>query len=201
MMQGDFEIFRVIRKPPMGKLVIEVSSTQYDKLSEVPSVSLRQRILAAVGDLVVFVDGYETLVRAGTAPPLSGTDQSGAPYASSLQDRQDAFRDELARQRNDAQLKSQAQQLSGKQDLTSGREPATGLDSDLSMVDQIDIILQRYLAEDPTLKDRVAHLESAPEGGLRIRVDNHYYSQPKEIEDTRIRRALMLALREWETGD
>jgi hypothetical protein len=185
----------------LGKLVVEVNSTQYDKLSEIHSESLIQRILAAVGDLVVFVDGYETLVRAGTAPPISGTDQTGAPYATSVQDRQVAFRGELARQRSEAQLKSQAQQLSGKQDLTAGGESATRLDSDLSMVDQIDIILQRYLAEDPTLKGRVAHLESAPEGGLRIRVDSHYYSQPNEIEDTRIRRALMLALREWETGD
>lgn len=200
-MDIDFEVFRVIRKPPLGKLVVEVNSTQYEKLSDIPSGSLKQRILAAVGDLVVFVDGYETLVRAGTAPPLSGTDQTGVPYASSVQDRQAAFRSELARQRSEAQLKSQAQQLSRKQDLTAGGEPATGLASDLSMVDQIDIILQRYLAEDPTLKGRVAHVESAPEGGLRIRVDSHYYSQPKEIEDTRVRRALNLALREWETGD
>jgi hypothetical protein len=185
----------------MGKLVVEVNSTQYDKLSEIPAENLMQRILAAVGDLVVFVDGYDTLVRAGMAPPISGTDQTGAPYASSVQDRQDAFRDELARQRYETQLKSQTQQFSGNQDRPSDGESSTGPDSDLSMVDQIDIILQRYLSEDPALKGRVAHVESAPEGGLRIRVDNHYYSQPKEIEDTRIRRALMLALREWETGD
>lgn len=201
MMDRDIEVFRVIRKPPMGKLVVEVNSTQYEKLSEVPSGSFKQRILAAVGDLVVFVDGYDTLVQAGMAPPISGTDQAGEPYASSVEDRQAAFRSEIARQRSEAQLKSQVQEISGKQDPQASGESATGLDSELNMVDQIDIILQRYLAEDPTLKGRVAHLESAPGGGLRIQVDNHYYSQPKEIEDGRIRRALMLALREWETGE
>lgn len=201
MMDRDVDVFRVLRKPPMGKLVIEVNSTQYEKISEVPTGNLKQRILAAVGELVVFVDGYDSLVRAGMAPPISGTDQAGVPYASSMEDRQVAFRNELERQRYEAQLKSQAQQISEPPDSTSGGDSVTDFDPEDSLVDQIDIILQRYLAEDPSLKGRVAHLESAPEGGLRIRVDNNYHSQPKEIEDGRIRRALMLALREWETRE
>jgi hypothetical protein len=201
MMDREIEVFRVVRKPPMGKLVVEVNSTKYEKLSEVPPGNLKQRILAAIGDLVVFVDGYDTLVRAGMAPPVSGTNSAGQPYASSVEARQSAFRSELERQRYEAQLKSQTQKISVENEQKAVSSSATGINSELSMVDQIDIILQRYLAEDPALRGRIAHLESAPGGGLRIRVDSSYYSQPKDIEDGRIRRAIMLALREWEAGE
>ena len=200
-MDRDFEVFRVVRKPPMGKLVIAVNSTEYEKLSEVPSGNLRQRILAAVGDLVVFVDGYDTLVRAGMAPPITGTSSTGEPYAPSVEERQNAFRIELERQRYEAQLKDQTEKITGELERKESGKPPVGAASDLPMVEQIDIIFQRYLAEDPALRGRIAHLEGAPGGGLRIRVDTKYYSQPKEIEDVRIRRALMLALREWEKSD
>jgi len=201
MADMDIEVLRVIRKPPMGKLAIEVNSVQFERLSDIPTATIRQRILAAVGDMIVFVDGYDTLVQAGMAPPLSGSADDGANYASSVTERQEAFKTQVARQRYEAQLAaSQVQPAPKKVESKAKSNAADSIVEELSIVEQIDVIFQKYLAQDASLQGRIARLESIPEGGLRIRVDSIYYSQPKEIEDKRIRRALTLALREWESG-
>ncbi|HET6445932.1 MAG TPA: hypothetical protein VFI27_15290 [candidate division Zixibacteria bacterium] len=201
MADMDIEVLRVIRKPPMGKLAIEVNSVQFERLSDIPTATIRQRILAAVGDMIVFVDGYDTLVQAGMAPPLSGSADDGANYASSVTERQEAFKTQVARQQYEAQLAaSQVQPAPKKVESKAKSNAADSIVEELSIVEQIDVIFQKYLAQDASLQGRIARLESIPEGGLRIRVDSIYYSQPKEIEDKRIRRALTLALREWESG-
>ena len=185
----------------MGKLAIEVNSVQFERLSDIPTATIRQRILAAVGDMIVFVDGYDTLVQAGMAPPLSGSADDGANYASTVTERQEAFKTQVARQRYEAQLAaSQVQPAPKKVESKAKSNAADSIVEELSIVEQIDVIFQKYLAQDASLQGRIARLESIPEGGLRIRVDSIYYSQPKEIEDKRIRRALTLALREWESG-
>jgi len=193
---ADIEILKVIRKTPLGKLAVEVNSVQYDRLADVPAANLKQTIMAAVGDLIVFVDGYDALVQAGLAPPVTGADSSGQPLPSSMSEREAAFRDELARQRYDAELAEKAQSEPVKKEPPP--ELDDGPDVEINLVEQIDALFQKYLAEDPSLKGRSAGLESVPGGGLRIRVDGKIYSQPKEIEDAKVRRALMLALREWE---
>lgn len=199
-MDKELDVFKVVRVPPMGKLVVESRMKRFDKLSQVTDSSLRQQILAAIGELVVFVDGYDTLVQAGLAPPPSGAGQSGAPYASSVEERQRAFLDQMEIQRNEAILQAQQDRISGKDDAPADAASLARIDSGLTLAEQIDLILQKYLADDPALVGRIVHLENAPEGGLRIRVDDKYYEQPKDLDDGRVRRAIMLALREWETG-
>jgi hypothetical protein len=201
MANTDIEVLRVIRKPPMGKLALEVNSVRYDRLSDIPTATIRQRILAAVGDMIVFVDGYDTLVQAGMAPPISGSADDGTNYASSVRERQEAFKTEVARQQYEAQLAaSQVQPAPKKVESKAKSDSAEDILEELSIVEQIDVIFQKYLAQDASIQGITARLESIPEGGLRIRVGSTYYSQPKEIEDDRVRRALTLALKEWESG-
>lgn len=193
---ADIEVMKVIRKTPLGKLAVEVNSVQFESLAGVPAANVKQAILAAVGDLIVFVDGYDTLVQAGMAPPVSGADPSGQPLPTSMSEREAAFRTELARQRYEAELAEKAEPEPVKKEPPP--ELADGSDVEINLVERIDTLFQKYLAEDPSLKSRSAGLESVPGGGLRIRVDAKYYSQPKDIEDANVRKALMLALRDWE---
>jgi len=198
MADQDIEVLRVIRKLPLGKLAVNINSVQYENFSDIPSSSARQRVLAAVGDLIVFVDGYDTLVQAGMAPPKSEADSAGQSFPISVTEREAAFKTELARQRYEASL---AKNVSPESVMVEPEvELDVGPDVEINLVDRIDILFQKHLAGDPSLRGRSAGLESVPGGGLRIRVENKYYSQPKEIEDANVRRALMSALQEWEKG-
>lgn len=71
---------------------------------------------------------------------------------------------------------------------------------ELSIVEQIDAILQKYIAADPRLARRSIHLEHAPNGGLRITVDNNYYQRPAEIEEKEVQLVIKMALKEWESS-
>jgi hypothetical protein len=193
---ADVEILKVIRKTPLGKLAVEINSIRYESLEEVRAANVKQTILAAVGDLIVFVDGYDTLVQAGLAPPASGSMASGQPLPPSISEREAAFRTELSRQRLEAELAAQAEPEPVKKEPPP--ELDDGPDVEINLVARIDALFQKYLAADPALQGRSAQLESDPGGGLKIRVDDTFYSQPKDIADPNVRRALMLALREWE---
>jgi hypothetical protein len=196
MAYSDIEVLRVIRKPPLGKLIVEINSVQYENLADIPSASARQRILAAVGDLIVFVDGYNILVQAGLAPPVSSADPTGQAFPPSVTEREATFKTELARQRYEASLAERA--IAEPVKVEQEVELDDGPDVEINLVERIDVLFQKYLAADPSLQGRSAGLENVPGGGLRIRVENKYYSQPKEIEDPKVRRALMQALQEWE---
>ena len=69
-MQDEIEVMRVIRVPPMGKLVIEAEGQRLETLQEIESDKVKQRVLAAIGELITFAGGYRSLENAGLAPPL-----------------------------------------------------------------------------------------------------------------------------------
>ena len=199
MAENDIVVFKVIRKPPLGKLAVEVNSVKYESLSEIQAANVKQMVMAAIGDLIVFVDGYDTLVDAGMAPPAASSTPGTQQLLASMSERQAAFRSSVQRLRDEAALAEQAKPEPMQ------KEPPPKLDDgpdvEINLIETIDALFQKYIAADPSLRGRSAGLESAPGGGLRIRVDYAYYDQPKQIEDVQVRRALMLALKEWESGE
>ncbi len=46
----------------MGKLVVEVNKKRYEAMDAVEDESVKRLLMAAIGELIVFTDGYETLV-------------------------------------------------------------------------------------------------------------------------------------------
>ena len=68
----------------------------------------------------------------------------------------------------------------------------------LSLVEQVDAILQRHLLTEPELAERNIHLVQDPSGGLIIEVDGQRYQRPREIENPRIQLMIKQALKEWE---
>lgn len=207
-MLEEIEVMRVIRVPPMGKLVVEVAGSRLDSLEEVENGPTRQRLLAAIGELVSFAGGYEELLEAGVAPPLqSPPPEPGMEGASEefLTEQQARFLDSLERE-----LKAASHQSSetGPLDVDAlledeplpAQEPQATPEPEptLNLVAEIDAILQKHLSTDPKLADRSIHLEQPPGGVLQVVVEGERYDRPTDIDDPHIRRALKKALKEWE---
>jgi hypothetical protein len=199
-MRDEIEVMRVLRTPPMGKLLVTVGGARLSSLSEVQDPAVRQRLLAAIGELIVFAGGYSQLLEAGVAPPLE------APAAARFSDspltaEQEAFLSSLERELKATVSKGKG----GAASAGSGAGFTLPLDaleeerSTINLVADIDRILQRHLTGEPSLAGRNIHLEQPPDGPLRIRVDNRVYAHPRDIEDATVRHILRQALAEWES--
>ncbi len=201
-MDNVLEVMRIKRLPPMGKLVIEVGNQQFDRLSQIQDPVIKQLVVAAVGELVVFADGYQTLADAGVAPPLINHESGGeSNQEPSISEREASFHAALEEQRLAA--------LAGDMDLSGSNpdrasnsttiDPAQ-LEDDLDIAGQVDVFLQNQINKDPDLRGRSIHIVGDSSGGLNITVDGVSYSKPTEIAETSVKSAIQLALREWDTG-
>lgn len=203
-MDNEIEVMRVIRVPPMGKLVVEVNGHRFERLADIPNAPLRQRLMAAVGELISFADGYKTLVDAGVAPPLapapSRSQQDQEKVSPELEARRAAFLSSLERERD--AMAAQADLTPEPSHIISAAvkdEPPVSVQTG-GIVDQIDNILQKHIRAEPKLEGRSIHLEQAPAGGLRIKVDNQVYQRPAEIKEKEIQLVIKMALKEWEAS-
>jgi hypothetical protein len=202
-MDNEIEVMRVLRLPPLGKLVVEVNGHRFEKLAEIPNAGLKHRLMAAVGELIVFTDGYQSLVDAGVAPPLAvetkshpGTTEQASP---DLEARRAAFLASMERER-DALVASANLPPSPTHVISAaGRDDSIALEKPTSIVGQIDNILQKHVRSEPKLEGRSIHLEQASSGGLRVNVDGKVYQRPAEIEDKEVQLAIKMALKEWES--
>lgn len=203
-MRNEIEVMRVLRVPPMGQMVLQVGNRRVAKLADIKDERVRRRLLAAIGELIVFAGGYDTLVEADVAPPLPAKAGSRAAVTEeTLTAEQEAFLKSL-----EDELKATIEgkptrgttQLNELDARLEYRAPAPqSAPSSLNLVAEIDEILQRHLDADPALRHRTIHLEQPVDGALQIRVDNRYYEHPKEIEEASVRQAIKQALEEWES--
>ncbi len=185
-MENEMVVMSVVRVPPMGKLVVGAVGGRYETIDEVKDQAVRRMINAAIAELVVFAGGYEKLVEAGLAPPVTGEHKPAAsPIPASMAERQAAFEEAVGQQQNEMLRETN---LTGK--------PA--VDEPLSIPDQINPLIQKYLAADPQLTDVIAKLEQDVKGNLSVIVDGKIYERPDMIEDAAIRKAIKAALSEWD---
>ncbi len=194
-MKKEVEVMRVLRVPPLGKLVVEFRGKRYQNINEVSEENVRRFLLTAVGELMVFSGGYQTLVDEGLAPPVVPK-EGQASDAESLSEQQAKFLASLEASRDalKAEKKRPSMMLPGINRVSSAPSPA------LNPVEQIDNILQRYVEADPELSNRSIHLVQHPAGGLQIDVDGKRYQRPAEIEDQRVQILIKKAIKEWEAG-
>ena len=199
-MNKEVEVMRVLRVPPMGKLVVEFKGERYENISEVDAENVSRLLLTAVGELVTFAGGYQNLVDEGLAPELevptasSAADSEEAP--ESLTEKQARFISTLEASRDAVKVekKKASTALPGIQRVNTTPSNA------LSPVEQIDAILQSYIEADPELSNHKIHLVQHPAGGLQINVDSQSYQHPREIEDEKIQMVIKKAIKEWEAG-
>jgi hypothetical protein len=192
-MKKEVEVMRVLRVPPMGKLVVEFRGHRYENIAEVGEENVKRFLLTAVGELMSFSGGYQALVDEGLAPPIAPV--PGRPQESDPQTEQQAkFLASLEASRDavKAEKKRASVLLPGISRVNSTPSSA------LNPVEQIDRILQQYVEADPELANRSVHLVQHPAGGLQIEVDGKRYQRPGEIEDQRIQLLIKKAIKEWE---
>lgn len=202
-MRNEIEVMRILRVPPMGKLVIQVGNRRLESLAEVRDESVRRRLVTAIGELIIFAGGYEQLVETGVAPPPAAAVSDAGPAApaeeEALTPEQEAFLNSLEKELR-ATIEAAPPKKASVDDIPVQLEPPEPTTAGPpNLVAEIDKILQKHLAGDPSLQDRSIHLEQPRAGVLQIRVDNRYYQHPKEIEDANVRQAIKKALQEWET--
>lgn len=201
-MDNEIEVMRVLRVPPMGKLVVEVNGQRYERLADVTNPPLRQRLMAAIGELIVFSDGYKTLVDAGLAPPIMAepttriSDQE--PASPEIEAQRAAFLSSLERERDAMAAQANLTPDPGYVVSAAARDEPLAAARPSGIAGQIDAILQKYVKAEPKLEGRSIHLEQAPTGGLRIKVDNQVYQRPAEIKEKEVQLVIKMALKEWE---
>ena len=194
-MQNEIEIMRILRLPPMGKLAVSFNNQRYESISEVSEANVRQLLQTAIGELITFAGGYQTLVDAGVAPPLVSTEtasRNSEAQAEQFLEKMEEERDRL----KEAKPKPSPSLLANLRPRRARNEASAS--KMLSLVEQVDAILQRHLLTDPELAGRKIHLVQDPSGGLTIDVDGRRYQRPREIEDLRIQKMIKRALKEWE---
>lgn len=196
-MQNELEIMRVLRVPPMGKLVVSFNNQRYESITELTEANVRQLMQAAIGELITFAGGYQKLVDAGVAAPLTSS-QAENPIGPAKNEAVE-FIDRLEKERDEllsTQSKPNISLLANLRPRPARNEASAN--KMLSLVEQVDEILQRYLLTDPELAKRKIHLVQDANGGLIIDVDGKRYQRPREIEDPRIQVMIKRALKEWE---
>jgi hypothetical protein len=195
-MPNKLEVMRIVRVPPLSKLVVEIRDNSYNNLQEIPDAAVQRRILAAIGDLIVFAGGYQQLVDAGVAPPLS-TPPASQPHpteTAELRKRQEQFLAQLTHAtEEEPEISPSSISLLG-----NFRRKRPAAPRPLSLAEQIDEILQEKIASYPQLAGRKINIVADPKGGLRILVDGRYYNRPSEIEEKGIAGLIKLAIKEWE---
>jgi hypothetical protein len=210
-MKDELEIMRVWRIPPLGKLVIEVNGQRYKQLADIRDPKLKQRLLAAIGEMISFAGEYQTLVDAGVSPPLTPSQpqkseesdpETLTPEQAEFLARLEAERDELATRkptRGRARLSKEPEPLVVFTE-TGDVKPAESPSGPKSIAEQIDAILQKQLATQPELTGRSINLEQNPNGGLRINVDGAYYDKPADIPDRQVQLAIKMAVKAWNSA-
>ena len=211
-MKNEIEMVRVLGVPPMGKLVVDANEERYATLADVTNPKVRQRLLAAIGELVDFCGGYKVLEDAGVVPqllPPPVPKQAGEPELS-LSEQQEAFLAQLEQQvaaeknkpvKKGGMLSSGASTKNAQPlvEITETGEvkPASTAPKQLSIAEQIDLILQKHIATTPEMKNRGIRLEQSPTGGLQILADGKQYEKPADIEDVAVQGIIKTAVKEW----
>jgi hypothetical protein len=201
-MRKEVEVMRVVRIPPMGKLVVDAGPQRLETLDDSSNDQVRHRLLAAIGELVSFAGGYEVLVDAGVAPLLPGSSSATTvPGQETLNAEQAAFLDELERElkaTSNSVAPAPSPRLEELEQAPPHASAPSGDGTAVNLVSEIDTILQRHVQANPGLNGRSIHLEQPAGRALQIRVDGHTYRHPNDIEDDEVRQVLKQALKEWE---
>lgn len=203
-MRRELEVMRVLRVPPLGKLVVEVADQRYEKLSEITDEKARRVLLAAIGELIDFAGNYQVLVDAGVAPAVHGT---AAVEEPALEERQAEFLARLEAQRDAMKTSPPSRPplavLGGAkrtEDSMAAEIEAETKKRPLSVAEQIDAILQKHMAAEADMAGRSVHLIQNPAGGIMIEVDGKKFGRPADIPDPKIQELIKRAVKEWDAA-
>lgn len=208
-MRREMEMMRILRVPPMGKMVVEIQKHRFESLAELGNDEKAIRIInTAIGELVSFAGGYQALVDAGVAPALAPPPEpvkeevtltaQQAEFLAQLEAEQAALRNpEL----DETAVSTGSRQAVSSPTPTPSPEPeAAPAVSTKSVVEQIDDVLQELVGEAEEFNGRSLHIVQNPAGGVSIDVDGKRYPNPNAVEDPIAQALVTKAIKQWENA-
>lgn len=199
-MRREMEMMRILRVPPMGKMVVEIQKHRFQSLAELEGDEKAIRIInTAIGELVSFAGGYQALVDAGVAPALT---PAPAPVKEdvTLTEQQAQFLAQLEAEQAALRVGAVAETaVSTPVAPVLPKESAPAV-SRKSVVEQIDEILQGIVAQTKEFNGRSLHITQNPAGGVSINVDGTQYPNPDAVEDILAKGLVKKAIKQWENA-
>jgi hypothetical protein len=194
---GDVLLMRVLRDRE-GLLVVEVDGQRYRRLFDIRDGEVGQRVLNIINLLAAFSKGRESRVPLPPSPqPVQEVPQAPAPTLppadAVVEKESQAFLDQLQQQAQPKKTRITTDPVP----FRPRNEARDGLIS-LNLAAEIDQLLQIRVKASPEFSQRFIHVDTAPDGGLRFRVDDGRYSGIDEIPDPQVQALMRATIAEWE---
>ena len=198
---GVASLMRVLRDQE-GFMVVEVGGQRYRHLFDIRDGEIGQQVLNTINHLVAFSKGHESRVPLPSSPSLRDVSPSPAPItppalgSEVVEEQSQALFDQL-QQQGQPQAKKASRVTMDPVPFRRRSESDEGAIS-LNLAGEIDRLLQIRAKASPEFSQRLIQVSSAPDGGLRFRVDNAHYDGIDQISDPQIQALIRAAIAEWE---
>jgi hypothetical protein len=188
---------RLVEDQTTGRLAVEVMGKRYHRLSEIEDDGLRRRVMLAAAEMVEF-----TGVLGDAEPRLLPPDEAvhwredlRRAISPSDADRTEAFLQAAAEQAGQEAL-APVTLVGSLQQALRGSKPDSP--EELSLVDEIDQIVQRRLSLTRGLQGRSLHLRRSDGEEIVFEFDGVEYASIDDIPNHTARLLIQDAIREWE---
>jgi hypothetical protein len=221
------QVMCVVRDEQTGRILVEVDGIQYAHIREIKDAQVGRRVLWAIADLIRFTGGMAATPQAlrGAAPetpepaatlvdtPARAPEPAAPPVRTPVRTPEPAEANAFA-------LPSAATTVAGRRPTAvpaqqpesapqrynmidffrRGFGPAstTTTAAPRSFIDEIEDILQAYIAALPRPLPQDVHVTTSDTGKLQIQVGLKTYGSPEEVPDPQIRDLIKAAVADWE---
>lgn len=201
--QKPFEVFRVVRMGPVGKLLVEVGGQRYSNIVEIQDGAVGRRVLLAVQELGEFVGPHGAWMLSAMHQQAELAEH-GAEAEAALTVEQQEFLARLEATPSGGAIEERAAGVvEFLQQKPSPSAQEAGAASELevkSFVDELEELLQVRMTGRPEMSGRSVHFRSTRAGELRIEVDGREYEAVEDIPDSEIVAELRATISDWEQG-
>lgn len=179
---GEQELLRVSRTDE-GELIVFVQGQPCNRLRDIGDPRAGREAIEALQATLAFAEGWVPFIQKELTEPAVSTEPAKPQERRPRQPLRP--------------VRPAADSASATAVRPKAREPGSMLDP-LTMVEEIDALVQRRLKERPDLADRLITLTVGLGGGLRIYMDQQVFQTVDEVDDPHVRALIQDAIREWE---
>ncbi len=214
------ELLRLLRSQQSGRLIVEIAGKRYTKLADITDKKVGQYILQLTAHMLAFTSGKivtDAGMKSVYTPKLGKTPEPMAPPAMAFSDNlstpQPPMRSKpsppkaspeveseflASLQASPPQQPEQKPQKRGFLGLGRASKPSPPPLPGLNLAEEINDIVQARLDYSPTAPNTQIEITSDPGGGIRIQVNDQFYSSPDDISDQEVRALIKASIKEWE---
>lgn len=191
------DLLHVFRDLTEGGLVIDMGDQRFTDVASLQAAGFGRRFSAVVRDLVQMAQAAQQAKQPpvpAPAPPV-GDEPQPAPGQPAPRITSTTLPDD--------EMPSMApgtifRQLAGMAIGQKHELPPVEHAPELSVAEEIDIVLQERLARTGEFAGRTLKVEPSLSGGVRIQVDDRFFEGVGDIEDDAVRTLLQEVVQEWE---